>query len=92
MLVNFFANLRTTIGTKSIQFDLPESSTVHQLLLVIVNDYPAMRKKILNDEDQLLPYVHLFINGKDVQLLPLALQTPLQSQDKIDIFPPVAGG
>jgi molybdopterin synthase sulfur carrier subunit len=92
MLVNFFANFRTLIGSKSIHCELPENSTAHQLLLAIVSDYPALRKKILNENDQLLPYVHLFINGRDVQLLPQALQTPLQPQDKIDIFPPVAGG
>jgi molybdopterin converting factor small subunit len=27
-----------------------------------------------------------------VQYLPLALETPLGPQDKVDIFPPVGGG
>jgi molybdopterin synthase sulfur carrier subunit len=92
MVVNFFATFRNLVGKKSVQIDLPENSSAQRLLLAIVSDYPALRKSLLSEDEQLLPYVHLFINGRDLQLLPQGLQTPLLALDKIDIFPPVAGG
>ena len=92
MQVNFFATFRTLTGKKSVLYNLPENTTVLQLLLAIVGDFPGLKKKLMDENDALLTYVHLFVNGRDVMLFPQGLQTPLHPQDKIDIFPPVAGG
>ncbi len=92
MQVNFFATFRTIIGKKTVYFDLGENITAAQLLQVIVDAFPALSKHLMAEDGQLRPQVHFLINGQDVHLSPEALQTPLKSQDTIDIFPPVAGG
>jgi len=92
MQVNFFATLRTIIGKKTVYFDLAENTTAAQLLRVIVDTFPALGKHLLAEDGQLNPHVHFYINGQDVKLSTQALETPLNAQDKIDIFPPVAGG
>ena len=92
MQVNFFATFRTITGKKTVYFDLAENTTASQLLQVIIDTFPGLSKYLLAEDGQMSSHVHLLINGQDVQLSPEALQTPLKSQDKIDIFPPVAGG
>jgi len=92
MQVNFFATFRSLTGKKSVLYDLPENTTVFQLLQVIAGDFPNLKKRLFDENDALLTYVHLFVNGRDIMLFPQVLQTPLDPQDKIDIFPPVAGG
>jgi molybdopterin synthase sulfur carrier subunit len=47
---------------------------------------------MLDEMRQLRPYVHVFINGRDAQYLPDGQCTVLTCGDKIDFFPPVAGG
>ncbi len=92
MQVNFYATFRTITGKKTVFFDLAENSTAQQLLQLILDAFPALNKHLLAEEGQLRSHVHFLVNGQDVQLLPELLQTPLKAQDKIDIFPPVAGG
>lgn len=92
MKVNFFATLRTIIGKKTVYFDLAENTTAAQLLQVMIDAFPALSKHLLAEDGKLSPHIHLYINGQDVKLSPQALETPLNSQDTIDIFPPVAGG
>ena len=92
MQVNFFATFRTITGKKTVYFDLAENTTAAQLLQVMIDTFPALKKFLFTEDGKLSPHVHFYINGQDVQLSALALETPLKSQDKVDIFPPVAGG
>ena len=92
MQVNFFATFRSIVGKKTVYFDLAENITARQLLQAIIDWNPALKKHLVGEDEQLLSQVHLFINGHDVQLSPEGLDIHLQKEDKIDIFPPVAGG
>ncbi len=92
MQVNFYATFRTITGKKTVFFDLAENTTAAQLLQLILDTFPALTKHLLAGEGQLQPHVHFLVNGQDIMLSPERLQTPLNAQDKIDIFPPVAGG
>ena len=92
MEVSFYATLRQLIGTKTVDLPLPGGSTVQLLLDAVVERYPAMREELFDERGELYGHVHVFINGKDAPYLENGLATVLTSQDKIDIFPPVAGG
>ena len=92
MKVNFYANFRQAVGTKSIELDLSEGSPLQALIEEIIRLHPGLRPLLLNDNGQLRPHVHVFINGRDSQYLPAGIATPLSTGDKVDIFPPVAGG
>lgn len=92
MKVNFYANFRQLAGGKTLSVELSEGESVSALIKAILVRVPTLRQALIGENGQLLPHVHIFINGRDTQYLPDGMNTPLSSQDKIDIFPPVAGG
>jgi MoaD family protein len=92
MRVNFFATLRPIVGQKTVELNLPVGTTAIQLVLLFVKDYPAMRKELLDENDQFLPHMKFFINGREAVYLPDEFDTIIQPNDKVDIFPPVGGG
>ena len=92
MDVNLFATLRELAGHRTVQFDLPDGSTVRQLLDCVIETYPAMRDELFGEDGELFGHVHVFINGRDAPHLDKALDTPLTSTDKVDLFPAVGGG
>lgn len=92
MNVHFYANFRQICGGKTAQFDLPENATLQALLNAIIQRFPKLAPLVWDEAGQLLPHVHVFVNGHDSQYLPEGLATPLAPTDKVDIFPPVAGG
>lgn len=92
MKVNFYATLRPIVGQKTVELSLPSGTTAIQLVLMFVKEYPAMRKELLDANDQFLPHMKFFINGREAIYLPDQFDTVIQPDDKVDIFPPVGGG
>ncbi len=92
MKVNFYATLRQITGQKTVEFELPSGSTVRELVNIIIDCYPTLGHELLNEDGELWPHVHVFINGRDARYLPSGSQAVLQSGDTVNIFPPVGGG
>ncbi|MEP7135035.1 MAG: ubiquitin-like small modifier protein 1 [Chloroflexota bacterium] len=92
MKVNFYATLRPIVGQKTVELSLPAGTTAIQLVLMFVKDYPAMHRELLDENEHFLPHMKFFINGREAVYLPDKMDTVIQPQDKVDIFPPVGGG
>ena len=92
MKVNLFANFRKLVGGKTVEIELPEGSTLTQLFDSLILLHPRLEPALFDESRKILPFVHVFINGRDTQYLPAGTATLLAPADKIDIFPPVAGG
>jgi len=92
MQINLYATFRLAAGVKTIRLDLPAGINVSQALAAAVEEHPVLRLHWLNDNGEIHAHVHCLLNGNDVSSLPLQWQTPLQPEDTLDIFPPVAGG
>ena len=92
MKVNFYATLRPIVGQKTVELNLPAGTTAIQLVRMFVNDYPPMRKELLDANENFLPHMKFFINGREAIYLPDQFDTIIQPDDKVDIFPPVGGG
>jgi molybdopterin synthase sulfur carrier subunit len=92
MKVNFFATLRPIVGGKTVEFELPERATAADLLNIVVERFPPLRAELLDEQGQLYPHVHLFVNGRDAPYLPDGMETVLKPTDTVNIFPAVAGG
>ncbi len=90
--VRFYANLRQIAGTKTVEFSLVEGITVGQLVDAIVERYPAMRRELLDENNQLYGHVHVFVNGRDTPFLESGQETVLSADVTIDVFPAVGGG
>lgn len=92
MHVFFYATFRQIVGSKSIEVDLPDGASVQSVVAAVIERHPRLETQMLDELGQLRPYVHVFINGRDTQYLPTGQATPLAAGDKIDFFPPIAGG
>jgi MoaD family protein len=92
MKVNFYATLRPIVGQKTVELKLPKGTTAIQLVRTFVEQYPAMRRELLDENGNFLPHMKFFINGREAVYMPDQFDTVLQPDDKVDIFPPVGGG
>ncbi len=92
MNINLYATFRLRAGVKTIALDLPDGSSLRQVIDCIVTRYPLLRKDWLDEAGELYAHVHIFINGKEVTGLTGELDTRMQNSDEIDFLPPVAGG
>jgi molybdopterin synthase sulfur carrier subunit len=92
MKVNFYATLRSIVGGKTVEVDVPEGITVKELVDGLVTRYPALRPELLDEAGNLHGHVHVFVNGRDVLFLVDQINTRISSQDAVNIFPPVGGG
>lgn len=92
MQINFYATLRQVVGGKTVDLPIPEGSTISQLLEIVVEYYPGLRRELLDENEQLYGHVHVFINGRDAPHLDEGMDTVLQSGDTVNIFPAVGGG
>ncbi|MCZ7396908.1 MAG: MoaD/ThiS family protein [Candidatus Methanoperedens sp.] len=85
--VKLFANFREIAKLKEKEL---EGDTVRVVLKALCEEFPVMKKMLFKGED-LAPFISVFLNGMDV-LGSGGLDTPLQENDEIAIFPPVSGG
>ena len=92
MKVSFYATLRSIVGQKTVDVDIPDGATIGQLISVIVTAYPALRPELLDEKGSLHGHIHFFVNGRDVRYLEHQIDTVLHPDDVITIFPPVGGG
>jgi molybdopterin synthase sulfur carrier subunit len=90
--VNFYATLRPLVGRKTVEIPLPGGATVRELLDAVVQKFPALAPRLLDEAGALRSHVHLFINGRDAPYLSDRLDTRLAATDSIDVFPAVGGG
>ena len=85
--------LRKIAGQKTVEIDLVDGKiTAQDLLDNALERYPAMRKELIDADGNLYGHVHLFVNGRDSRFLEHKLNTIINPEDKIDIFPAVGGG
>ena len=90
MEVRVYATLRPIVGGRSV--DVPSSAdSVRKMLAHLVERFPDLRERLIDDEGAVRPYVAVMVNGRDIRHTG-GLDTAIPSEASIDIFPPVAGG
>lgn len=92
MKINFYATLRPIVGGKTLDLDIPQGATVRQLLDDIVRTHPLIKRELFDEKGDLYGHVHVLVNGRDVPYLENVLDTILDSEDTVSIFPAVGGG
>ena len=65
-----------------------EGSTLAELLDDLDRQYPGMRFRIVNEQDQLRRHMKFFVNRQQVA----RLDTPLEPSDEVHIFQALSGG
>ena len=92
MKVNFYATLRDIVGGKTLEIEVQPGTTVGQLLDHIIRMYPLIKSELFDETGKLYGHVHVFVNGRDVPYLENVMDTILDPNDAINIFPAVGGG
>jgi len=92
MIVNYYATLRQVVGVGKVEFNLPQGGTLRQLIEEMVKRYPGLKREMFDQNLNLQSHIHIFVNGRDSTFLEESLDTILEADDTISIFPPVGGG
>ena len=92
MKVSFYATIRAIVGTKTLEIELAEGSSIQELLDRLIEQCPPLGEKLLDPEGKLSRSVQVYVDGRSASHLPDALQTPLRADQSVDIFPAIAGG
>ncbi len=66
-------------------------STVSEALSQLLASYPALKPHLMNGENQLRPFVNLFLGDENIAELQ-GLQTPLKAGDRLLLIPSIVGG
>lgn len=97
VVVKAYLFLRETLGNEDIALELPENTTVRELLQILERDYGMPRKLYhrgghltLLEEDKLIG-LNVLINGRNIKQLD-GINTLLDNGSIVSLFPPAAGG
>ncbi|QQE73362.1 MoaD/ThiS family protein [Brevibacillus composti] len=91
MRVKVFANFREICDAKSVEVPTDNGNRVIDILETLIRMYPALEDEVFTPERTLKPFVHVFLNGRNV-IHAEGLETEVQEDDQFALFPPVAGG
>lgn len=66
-------------------------TTVSAVLATLINNYPAVKAQLLNDEGHVRPFINVFVNGEDIRGL-AGEATAVTERDEVQVIPAMAGG
>lgn len=90
--VRAFGPVREFMGTGQTEVVLEDGYDLKALLKALMKKYgDGLRSRILLSETELLPYVKVLVNGKNVRDLK-GLDTELKDGDEVAIIPAIVGG
>lgn len=91
MQVLVYATLRDLLGVSSVTLDLTTPTALREVLVRLEQLYPALAEKMWQPDGSLSDYMKVILNGRPVQYLD-GLATIVRDDDRLHLFPPVAGG
>ena len=90
MIVRYFATLRKITGVHAARLNEPVH-TLGELLRKLAATYGEQFRNWVLDGDELGKHIIILINGRDARHLG-GINTALQPDDTVSIFPAIAGG
>jgi molybdopterin converting factor small subunit len=63
-------------------------TSVADLLADLERQFPGIRFRMIDEQDQLRPHMRIFVNRRETR----RLATPLESGDEVHIFQALSGG
>jgi molybdopterin converting factor small subunit len=68
-----------------------QGANIAEALDDLITQFPALKKHLFTETEELRPFVNLFLGDEDVRHLQ-GVETPLKEGDKLMIIPSIAGG
>src|SRR4030067_3458216 len=81
IIVHYYATLRQVVGSRQVDFVLPNGGTLRRLVEEMVGRYPDLRNEILDPQGNLYGHIHIFINGRDSTFLDDSMNSILEPED-----------
>ena len=94
MLFHIPSALRRWAGDKEvIEISLPLDvrMTVGDAIVMLGRDYPGIRQRVLDDQDNIRAHVNLFVNGENVRFAS-GRATQVTDDSEVWIYPALSGG
>lgn len=86
-----FADLAEVAGARRIAVDPGDEATVSDALAALVAAEPALEAHVF-DAGELADHLTILRNGRNVSTEAEGLDTPVDPDDELALFPPVSGG
>ena len=86
-----FADLAEIAGSRQVTVQLGADATVGDALERLLDEYPALEDRVLDDDGALADHINILRNGEAVMAAE-GLETPVEADDELALFPPVSGG
>lgn len=90
--VHFYANMRTITGQTELEIPVINPTSLHQLLVRLVELFPGLQYVILDEQGCLYADVPIFVNGRNPRLSLPGVEIPIAQDDVITLFSPIASG
>ena len=92
MRVRLFAGLRAIAGAREVEVDTRVGATLGDLVDRLVALHPRLGPELFDEAGSLSRHVNVIVDGRSAVHLPERLETRLGGEEKVHIFPAVAGG
>ena len=68
-----------------------ESGSIVEIIESLAKEFPGIKARLCDDNDELRNFVNMYINGEDIRFLD-GMKSSVSSGDEVSIVPAVAGG
>jgi molybdopterin converting factor small subunit len=65
--------------------------TISDAFVMLGRDYPAIRQRVLDDQNNIRRHVNVFVNGENVRFMQGG-ETPVSNNSDVWIYPALSGG
>jgi molybdopterin synthase sulfur carrier subunit len=94
MIFHLPSALRRFAGDKEVvemRIPLDTRITVGEAFVMLGRDYPAIRQRVLDDQNNIRRHVNVFVNGENVRFAQGGL-TQVSNDSDVWIYPALSGG
>jgi molybdopterin synthase sulfur carrier subunit len=92
MRLKLFADLAEVAGDQEVDVAVDPGATVGDALDSLFEGRPALAERVLDGEGEIRDSVNVLRNGRNVRTAGEGLDTELDEDDELALFPPVSGG
>ena len=86
-----FADLAEAAGDRRVTVDVADGATVGDALDALLKSHPPLQERLFDDSGSLYDHINILRNGENI-MVGDGLDTPVDSDDELAVFPPVSGG
>jgi len=90
--IRFYANMRTIAGQANLDVAYSSAKTLRELLVMLVELFPDIQRKMLDERGSLRQDLPIFVNGRNPRLTSASIYMHLEPGDVISLFSPISSG